>query len=338
MLPLPFDVESLLQPLSEAEPSGGDCVYEAPFAALEQAVAGKPERQYGDKVYPAEPPDWSTIYEQALVLAGRTRDLRVGVWLLRSATRQYGVAGAAAGLMLLGGLLERFWPSVHPQLDASEANDPTMRLNALLPLAADEAFSADLRSAALGSTRGSLTLRELQLGLRKAEPLPDEPQPTEAGVTAALSELRSRQPELPRLAEAALQAAQAIDATLTQQVGAAQAIDLAPVLRLLKLLDATLSGRPTAEENAESASGEAGDSVTSTHGAGGSIRSRADAIRELERVCVWLEQHEPANPAPLLIRRAQRLMNKSFMEIIRDLAPDGVAQVENLAGPEPGSA
>jgi type VI secretion system protein ImpA len=57
-------------------------------------------------------------------------------------------------------------------------------------------------------------------------------------------------------------------------------------------------------------------------------------VRQLDRICEWIERHEPTNPAPILIRRAQRLMNKSFMEIMRDLAPDGVAQIENLAGPE----
>jgi type VI secretion system protein ImpA len=49
-------------------------------------------------------------------------------------------------------------------------------------------------------------------------------------------------------------------------------------------------------------------------------------------VCEWLERNEPSNPAPLLIRRSQRLMTKSFIDIIRDLVPDGLSQVEKLAG------
>jgi type VI secretion system protein ImpA len=61
--------------------------------------------------------------------------------------------------------------------------------------------------------------------------------------------------------------------------------------------------------------------------------TREDVIRILDNVCDWLQRHEPTNPAPLLIRRAQRLMTKNFMEIIRDLVPEGVDQVEKLAGP-----
>ena len=35
---------------------------------------------------------------------------------------------------------------------------------------------------------------------------------------------------------------------------------------------------------------------------------------------------------PLLIQRARRLMAKSFMDIVKDLLPEGVAQVQKLAG------
>ena len=55
-------------------------------------------------------------------------------------------------------------------------------------------------------------------------------------------------------------------------------------------------------------------------------------MRALQRVCDWIERHEPSNPAPLLIRRAQRLMSKSFLEIMRDLNPEGVHEIEKLAG------
>jgi len=56
-------------------------------------------------------------------------------------------------------------------------------------------------------------------------------------------------------------------------------------------------------------------------------------IRALERACEWIERNEPTNPAPLLIRRSQRLMTKNFIDIIRDLAPESLTQIEKLAGP-----
>jgi len=64
----------------------------------------------------------------------------------------------------------------------------------------------------------------------------------------------------------------------------------------------------------------------------GDIRTRADAVRALDRVCDFLAQNEPTNPAPLLIRRAQRIMTMSFLEIIQDLAPEAAGQVQNITG------
>jgi type VI secretion system protein ImpA len=35
---------------------------------------------------------------------------------------------------------------------------------------------------------------------------------------------------------------------------------------------------------------------------------------------------------PLLLRRAQRLVSKSFLEVIQDVCPDAVGQIETLGG------
>jgi type VI secretion system protein ImpA len=66
----------------------------------------------------------------------------------------------------------------------------------------------------------------------------------------------------------------------------------------------------------------------------GAISSREDVLRVLDRVCAYFAQHEPSSPVPLLLKRAKRLVSKDFLEILRDLAPDGVAQAEAIRGPE----
>jgi type VI secretion system protein ImpA len=43
-----------------------------------------------------------------------------------------------------------------------------------------------------------------------------------------------------------------------------------------------------------------------------SIESREDAIKALQAICAYLERSEPTNPAQLLLRRAERLIDKSF--------------------------
>jgi type VI secretion system protein ImpA len=63
------------------------------------------------------------------------------------------------------------------------------------------------------------------------------------------------------------------------------------------------------------------------------IRSRADALLALDNVCTYLEHAEPGHPAPLLIRRVQRLMHMNFYDIVRDMAPTALPQLDILAGP-----
>jgi type VI secretion system protein ImpA len=338
-----FDTENLLAALDDSAPCGPDLEYDPVFQALETAGAGTPERQYGDKVFPAEPPDWLSVREHALDLAARTRDLRVAVWLTRCGARTQGMSGALAGLRLVQGLLERHWDQLHPQLDASDDNDPTMRLNALLPLYAADRVLADLRAATLAPVRGGLTLRELELGMGRGEPLEGEALPTEAGVLQALQELGEKHTELNDTLTGARSAAQAIADTVHAAVGA-RAPDAAPLLKLLGAASdavAKLQGDAGAGDDAGAADADGDEGQDSGSGSArpargrgaGELRSRADAARELERIAAWIEQHEPSNPAPLLIRRAQRLMNMSFIEIIRDMASAGLDQVETIAGP-----
>lgn len=332
----PLDLEPLLSPLEGDSPSGPDLVYDPVFVEMEQAALGKPERQYGDKVYPAEPADWAAVHERVLALLPRTRDLRVAVLQARSAARLRGLAGYAQGLGLVRGLLDRHWDSVHPQLDAGEGNDPTMRVNALVPLASGEAGLQDLRAATLSPARGSVTVRDVELAFAPAGAAAGETVPSEAGLVTALQRLLAEHPQAAADAAAAHQAAQAIDAALQARVGAGQAPELGPLLALTGALS-----RAMARAGGNAADGTDASPAAGADGGGsvavGAIRNRSDAARELGRVCEWIERNEPSNPAPLLIRRAQRLMDKSFLEIIRDLAPDGLGQVERIAGTEASS-
>ena len=74
--------------------------------------------------------------------------------VLRAATRLQGVTGFDLGMQLLTGLLETFWDVIHPELDAEEDDDPTMRLNALSALATITAISLGLVASAESAGSG----------------------------------------------------------------------------------------------------------------------------------------------------------------------------------------
>ena len=332
-----FDLETLLAPISDATPCGPDLEYDADFMAMQATGEGKPERQYGETVIPAETPDWPVLHEQALGLAQRTRDLRVAVWLTRSGARTSGLRAAVRGLQLVEGLLERYWDAVHPVLDASDGDDPTARLNALATLAHLTGALADLRAAALTPARGSLTVRDIELALGKGEALPGESVPSESGAIDAVRDALAQVPDLADALQAGHAAAKSIAEAVDNHMGAGVGPEFTPLAKLLHVV--ALAGRRAsgAEANAEDGASEAAGHDAGSGRAGvsapGRIGTREDAIEALEKVCNWIERNEPSHPAPLLIRRAQRLMAKSFLEIIRDLMPEGLDSVEKLAGP-----
>ncbi|MBN3793009.1 type VI secretion system protein TssA, partial [Burkholderia sp. Ac-20353] len=62
------------------------------------------------------------------------------------------------------------------------------------------------------------------------------------------------------------------------------------------------------------------------------VTSRDDVRIGLEKFCRYFEQHEPSHPAPLLMRRAQRLLALDFYEIMRDLVPESLPKLDLLSG------
>jgi type VI secretion system protein ImpA len=66
----------------------------------------------------------------------------------------------------------------------------------------------------------------------------------------------------------------------------------------------------------------------------GEIVGRDDVIRTLDRLCEYYKRYEPSSPVPLLLMRAKRLVSMDFMEILQDLAPNGIAQAQAIGGAE----
>jgi type VI secretion system protein ImpA len=299
---------------------------------MQLASQVKVETQYGNKITPAQPADWLSVRQHALMLAERTRDLRVSVYLIRAAAQTDGFESAVQGLRLLGGLIETQWDAVFPLLDASDNNDPTARVSALTPLG-HAAGLTDFRAATLTTARGSIKVRDLELAFGRAEPLPGEPVPTQDGLLPAVVAAQAQSPKLAAAMADAVEVVRAMSKVLDDKLGGGVAPDLSP---LVKLLQAVADAGRAAQPRPSAAAGTAAvENVAAAAAArpSGSIESRDDAIRTLQRVSDWIELHEPSNPAPLLIQRAQRLMTKNFLEIIKDLVPDGLVQIEKLAGP-----
>jgi type VI secretion system protein ImpA len=334
-----IDVQSLVTPISDDAPSGADLEYDPDFVELETLARGKSEQQFGDTVIPAEEPDWRNIAARSEALLGRSKDLRVAIHATRAATRMFNIEGLASGLELIKELTERFWDNLHPDLDHDDSDDPTMRLNALGPLADPETFLRDVRSAYLVSSpqHGRVAVRDILIAENKLPAAADDTVMTPPQIVAIAQAVATENPQPLQAALACVAHVKALESLLSDKGVITQAPDLRPLLDVLQCA----AGVSTAALRASGADGADADTegggAESEGGArriSGQIQTRDDAIRVLENVCKFIEQTEPSNPAPLLIRRAQRLMSRNFMEIIQDLAPESIDQIKKLAGLE----
>lgn len=333
-----IDIDKLLEPISEESPCGDDLEYDPDFGELERAAQGKPGHSMGDEIIEPEPPDWSEVIDAAEGLLGRTKDLRVAVHMAHASLNLDGLTGLAAGLELINKMLQQYWDEVHPELDAEDDNDPTLRINSLMPLNAREEFLGSLDRAVLVSSKtlGKFSMRDIRIaGGEIALPEGDEtPVPDPSHIDAAF--LDCEQDELTANADAVsncMETLAGLDEFTRDKVGAQFAPELGDLSSELKAVHSTLREQLARRGvELEPAEGEATGSAAAPASVPGEIRSREDAVRVLDRVSEYFRKNEPSSPVPLLLQRAKRLISKDFMEILRDLTPQGVSEAENIGG------
>lgn len=336
-----IDFELLLAAAAEEPPCGPNLEYDPDYRELEQMARGKEEKRTGDTVIPAEPPRWPEVQDKASALLLRSKDLRVACILVRAFVHVDGFAGFVSGIRLMDRLLEQYWDGVHPLLDVEDNNDPTMRLNALAPLANPLVLLRELRDATLVKSRqhGQVLVRDVETALNKLPPRAGTTPFTQAQLESVLAAAFAEDgAALPRVGDA-IAAVTALSALLDSKVGSARAPDLKPLLSTLQTL-AQVVHEPTAAEPENPPLDVGGNAQPITRAElipSGEIRSRQDAMLMIDKIVQYLEANEPNSPAPMLLRRGKRFMTMSFVDIVKEISPDSIEKFNVIVGPHDGA-
>jgi type VI secretion system protein ImpA len=349
-----FDIDSLLGEVSPETRCGEDLSQSSEFFELEALVRPRPPGavQTAEET-PMVEPNWMEIRRKAFDLLQKSRHLQVTLYLSLALLATEGLSGLRDGLYLIRGLLERFWDDLHPRLDPEDGNDPTERMNILLPLSSEPGSQWDpvrfrsrvVRVPLCNSRRvGGFSLRDIQTALGEKT--------TADGVQKALqmpiiqAAFRETAPEeLQASLGGACQAVEHLDGIRNvfrerTQDGTSPDLsglrgDLEKIRRALEEYAGTGPAvGVTAPEDATIDLALEGEPTTMS----GQIRSRSDALAAIERACRYFEGQEPSSPVPLLLRRAQRLASKTFLEIIQDVCPGAMDQVTAVSGAVPGES
>jgi type VI secretion system protein ImpA len=122
------EMESLLHPIREDLPTGPPIRFDPIFDRLREARR-EDDQSLPMGVWEQSPKraDWAqTAALCEVTLRQYAKDLQVAAWLTEAWTFQHGFEGLLRGLLLVEGLLVRFWDTVHPQVD--EDGDPWSRV------------------------------------------------------------------------------------------------------------------------------------------------------------------------------------------------------------------
>lgn len=340
-----INVANLLSEVSAESPCGEDISADQSYL-LEDLVKVKPaDGGMLGREESAGEPNWLEIQNKSVELLQRSKNLRVTIYLTLALLKLEGIPGLRDGLSLLHGLLERFWDQLYPRLDPEDAYDPLERINILLSLSPPSVSDQDpmnfkqrlMEAPLCNSARmGKFDFRCIQIA-KGVLSVPDDQKagiPDMSVIDAAFQDTTTE--ELLATSQAAQEAIEhltAITDVFSKRAAQGQTPDLSGFEAILKNISKCIQEYLAKRGHGVIMEQDTSTEETKSEGSlSGGINSPQEAVLALEKICQYFERHEPSSPVPLLLRRAQRLVSKSFVEVIGDFCPEAMKQIEMIGG------
>lgn len=323
-------VARLAEPISAENPCGEDLEDTQLLASFDAF------HLFGQMAPPPDDTDWREIRDQALEGLRQSRDLRLLSHLAAAMLRTDGLQGFCDVLQVAAQWFSNYPDQLFPRVD----EDAILRKNSLNSFSDRMAIVDAVRRQPFISNPqlGSFALRHFEIAAGKIPPgESDGEPPNEALLNAALAAVDLEQlTAMESGLAAAIAALNQIDSGMRDAHGTEGAPDFDSLLALLEQIRKLLAeqlGTRAADAAAVVAEGAAeGEPGAAAVIGVGSIRSRDDAVRALEAVAAFFRKNEPSSPVPLFVERAKRLVAKDFLEVLADMAPDGLDQAKRVGG------
>lgn len=359
-----MDFLPFMSPLASAHgPCGEDLIFSAEFDEIKAARHfDDPSISQGEWIIDVKEADWPGVARLCKnILTNKSKDLRVASWLIEAQSKTDGLSGLADGYALLGQLCEAFWNDLHPQ---PEDGDIEQRAGALDWLA--KQTPRLLREVALTrSSKGNFSLNDHEAARATAKQIERQPAQADeivrnARVSPEAFEAATKDTpkaffaEGLRNAERVRNAVAHVQAILDSRMG-----DYSPAFgqSFERLEDishfyqrhagaqlATPMLSPIGESNAnpsDTGGASGNERIEPTFGdvaevAGGPIRSREQAIRQLQDIAAFFRRTEPHSPVAYLAEKAAKWGSMPLHEWLRSVVKDDSAllRMEELLGVE----
>ncbi len=360
-----MDFEHLAQPLaSKHGPCGDDLVFSVEFDKIQEARRfDDPSLSQGEWVTDVKEADWAAVVGICeSILTNKSKDLRVAAWLTEACCKLEGLGGLANGYTLLGHLCETFWDDIHPQPEDGDIEqrvgaldwlvNQTARLIRETPLTHSgrgEFSSIDLESA-------RATAKNIERNPDMAEKFSRTAHVTQETFDAALKDTpKGYFIDGKRDAERLKDAIKSLQTVLDLRMGEYSPA-FTPGLEALEdayrffQRHAGDAGAKSLESPGKSTIDSAGNKTLGTiegiapsmggesgEVAGGPIRSRDQAIRQLQEIGAFFRRTEPHSPVAYLAEKAAKWGTMPLHEWLRTVVKDDTAllRMEELLGVDP---
>ena len=310
---LGISLARLLAPIDAVAPAGltvrGSMMYRMVEQARRGDDASLPMGSWAVELKRANWPKVSRLIGDILI--GSAKDLQLASWLLEAEIQQRGYAAIAPCIVLMHGLCETCWDSLHPQGDHGDfdarinivrwVNEKLLRTLSLVPLIGEDEQSASWSDWELAHhyERLSAANGELPPEAEEAATLDDL---HKLLASVRLSELRERHAEL----IAAHSAIEAFEQCLRRQL-AQEAPTLSKLDALLTSVHAPIRAELSRREASlprSSIADQANEDDTEASDVESDLNDRDRAYRVLADIAEFLARVEPHSPVPYLLRRA----------------------------------
>lgn len=345
-----IDLESLLQPISEEMPSGEYLRYSGIYDLISEARRADENLSQGEwqtELKVADYPEVINLSVNTLIM--QSKDLQIGVWLAEALMKLYGFVGLRDSLKLLSGLQERFWETLHPEIDEGDMEG---RANAISWF--DLQSSLIIKEAKITNGDGYSYInwedskkydipenidtleyadqdryRELAAEAERERRVTGDMWRKEKTrtnrtfceeVNFAIEECWTEFAELNRVIE------ETYDRNQMPGLSALKKSLEEVQIQTKKLLEEKRIEEPSDEDEAVSSeTGETGDAVTVSGGVmstSGAIQNRKDALKRLSDIADFFQKTEPHSPVSHLVTRAVKWGNMPLDGWLQDVIKD----------------
>jgi type VI secretion system protein ImpA len=339
-----IDVIQLLAPVSGASPCGPDLEDDAipadqPTARGQQAALYNLDALYSEaRRADSDDAVWAAVLNQAVELLGFNKHLRVAVYLCDAAMRRQQLGGLAQSLAVVRGICETWWDDVHPL--ASTPGGKQSRVNLLSGLGGNS-FLAALRNMPFVDRLSVATLKNYES--TAAGSANEDAAARDFARSVLTGQSKEHLDESLRLVEEAADHVRWISARIDSEYSPDADVDCGEFLsgvdgKLIQkiesirriLLHAT-GASPAALASAAAPVAGTSPSPAQVADTEGFSKSRIRPM--LDQIIAYYREHEPSSPVPLLLLRAKRMMDLSFIDLVNDTAGDeAVRKAQQILG------